>query len=99
MISPSISSLRFHPFEQSTKPKQRRLPLSVKVGPFPGLNETGPVERMLAAPALQHGQLRLAQRFTPSQSMLQPAVVAGHHLAGNVITHRPQAHDQSFGAG
>src|SRR5215472_316114 len=42
----------------------------VKIGPFAGLNETGPVERMLVALALQHGQLRLAQRFTPSQSML-----------------------------
>jgi hypothetical protein len=43
---------------------------TVKVGPFTGLNETGPVERMLAALALQHSELCLAQCFTPSQSML-----------------------------
>src|SRR5215472_561510 len=71
----------------------------VKIGPFAGLNKTGPVERMLAALVPQHRKLRLTQCLTAAQALLQSRVVGGHHLAGHVVAHRPQAHHQGFGAG
>src|SRR5207253_6858002 len=70
-----------------------------EVTPLARLNEACPIERVFAAFAFQHRQLRLPQRFGPAETLLQAGIERSHHFACDRVAHRPQAHDQRFGAG